>query len=206
MTSANSITKKCNHCRLRKLLSLFGRNKAMPDGLSLCCKKCKSESYRKYSRTKRGLIQMIYLDQKKSSIRRGYEPPKYSKTALLKWAISQPIFHDLYNEWAESGHKKHMRPSFDRTDDYKRYSLERLQIMTWQENNDKGRADTINGVNKKRLISVDQLSANGVKIKTHHSMSGAQRLTGVSKQGISSCCKGGRKSAGGYVWRYAPSG
>lgn len=29
-----------------------------------------------------------------------------------------------------------------------------------------------------------------------------QRELGIAQQSISACCKGNRKSAGGYIWRY----
>lgn len=39
-------------------------------------------------------------------------------------------------------------------------------------------------------------------IKTWDSMMDVERELGIAQQSISACCKGKRKSAGGYVWKY----
>ena len=40
-------------------------------------------------------------------------------------------------------------------------------------------------------------------IKFYCSQSDAQRITGISSSTIGECCKGKRKTAGGYIWKYA---
>ena len=37
----------------------------------------------------------------------------------------------------------------DRLNDYKGYSFDNIQLMTWQENKDKGHRDCLNGINNK---------------------------------------------------------
>lgn len=49
---------------------------------------------------------------------------------------------------------------------------------------------------------VDQLSTNGVFIRTFNSAKEAQQETGAQRSKICMCCKGLRKTAGGYCWRY----
>ncbi len=49
--------------------------------------------------------------------------------------------------------------------------------------------------------SVIQYDLDGVYINTYKSMAEAHRKTGVSTAGISQCCNGIQKQAGGYVWR-----
>ena len=43
-------------------------------------------------------------------------------------------------------------------------------------------------------------------LATFPSLSEAERVTGIANGNISNCCLGNRKSAGGYVWKYAFSG
>ena len=43
----------------------------------------------------------------------------------------------------------------------------------------------------------------GELLATFPSIREAERVTGINKGHISQCCNGKRKSAGGYVWRYA---
>ena len=49
---------------------------------------------------------------------------------------------------------------------------------------------------------VDQLSIDGKLIRTFDSAKEAESATGVLRSKICMCCKGQRKTAGGYKWRY----
>lgn len=51
--------------------------------------------------------------------------------------------------------------------------------------------------------AIEQYSKDGQLLKPWGSMSDASRATGISVNSISRCCRGGIKSAGGYVWKYA---
>ena len=62
---------------------------------------------------------------------------------------------------------------------------------------------TING--KKRSKPILQFSKDGTLIKEWPSLSEAYRHLGIACQNICTCLKGRRKSAGGFVWRYASS-
>ena len=48
-----------------------------------------------------------------------------------------------------------------------------------------------------------QLSIDGKLIAEYPSIRGASRQTGCNQSSICQCCKGKRKSVGGYIWRYA---
>ena len=47
---------------------------------------------------------------------------------------------------------------------------------------------------------VAQYTKDGILISTYKSYAEAERVTSVSNTGIRSCCKGERKTAGGYIW------
>lgn len=49
---------------------------------------------------------------------------------------------------------------------------------------------------------VVQLTTNFVEIATFQSAKVAEQLTGIKAPSIAAVCKGKRKSAGGYVWKY----
>lgn len=51
-----------------------------------------------------------------------------------------------------------------------------------------------------------QLSRDKVVINQFKSIMDAERLTGIGNSAIVRCCKGGRPTAGGYIWRYAERG
>lgn len=51
--------------------------------------------------------------------------------------------------------------------------------------------------------AVCMLNTDGVLLKVYSSIVEARDDTGILAQNISSCCRGERKSAGGYLWRYS---
>ena len=53
-----------------------------------------------------------------------------------------------------------------------------------------------------RLKAVNQYSLNQEFIENFKSASEASRLTGISKTCITRCCRGERKSSGGFIWNY----
>lgn len=58
-------------------------------------------------------------------------------------------------------------------------------------------------LSKNNTVAVVQLSKDGKEIAVFFSVSEAHRKTGVDIGHICRCCKGGSKTAGGYVWKYA---
>jgi len=149
--------------------------------------------YQKHYRTKKGLLTTIYKDQKATSIRRGDNPPNYTKEQLREWLYSQPLFHELFNEWELSGFDKMLVPSCE---------LDRLTLMTWQQNKDKGSHDIRNGINNKiskAVIGVHKLTD---KVVDFYSMREAERILKIANSDISRCCLGKSLSAGGYIWTF----
>ena len=197
-------SKNCTKCQELKPLSAYGKLIARKSGYSNVCKKCHNYINLCASRTKYGRISRIYSDQKARSKKHGYNPPSYSLNDLIILLLSKDLFNNIYCSWVASGYDKWESPSIDRIDDYKGYSLDNIQIMTWKENYDKGNSDAFNGLNNKRNIKVNQFSINGGLIKEHYSLHSAGREIGIGAQGVWNCCNGLTKSSGGFVWRYAP--
>ena len=108
----------------------------------------------------------------------------------------------LWNNWIESNYDKMTKPSVDRLDDYKGYSLDNIQLMTWEENKAKGSRDRKNGVNNKKSKAVLQYDLQGNLIKEYYSIMQAERETKISNVSISRVCNGKRKTAGGFKWKY----
>lgn len=55
----------------------------------------------------------------------------------------------------------------------------------------------------KGVYGILQYSKDGELIAEYPSIRGASRQTGCNQSSICQCCKGTRKSAGGYIWMYA---
>ena len=193
-------TKYCYKCDETKSHLDFHKNKTEKDGLYSACKVCHKEYNDERKKTKEGLISRIYSSQKTNSKTRNHVMPNYSLTEFMAWVLGQPVFHELYSAWVDSGFSTMLIPSCDRRNDYEPYTLEKLQIMTWQENKRKYYSDIKKGVNRKALKPVVQMTIDGLFISEHYSINHAERVTGVKSRNISKCVSGKRKSTGGFRW------
>lgn len=54
-----------------------------------------------------------------------------------------------------------------------------------------------------RIRKVDQYNKDGIFIKTWGSIKQAAKELSITEQHISGCCRGKRKTAGGFIWKYA---
>ena len=107
-------TKECKKCGISKGTSDFYKRAKSKDGLRCYCKECEISDVAKYGRTIRGLVRRIYLNQIKTSERRGHTPPSYTREQLYEWITSQEIFEHLYDSWVSSGYDMDKTPSVDR--------------------------------------------------------------------------------------------
>lgn len=194
--------KVCPQCNQLKYLSDFHKDKSSKYGTKAKCKKCVNANGTKYRRTKTGLISHIYSHQRSTSRRRKMDMPKYTKQEFVEWILSKSIFHKLYINWKESKYEKMLSPSVDRIDDYKNYSFDNIQLMTWEENLKKAITDIKSGKNNKTCKAVTQYDLKGIKIKEYHSISAAQKETKTAHSCISECCNNKRKTANGFIWKF----
>ena len=190
--------KQCIKCGKFKKKGEFTKWVYSPDGVYHTCKKC----YRISRKTKINKIKTIYSSQITTSIKRTNVLPNYTKQELINWCLDQSLYHKLYTKWEGSNYNKRLAPSCDRIDDYKPYTLDNLQLMTWEENERKGNNDRKSGINNKHSKAIIQYNKEHKLIGNYYSIHEAERKTGISFQNISACCRGKRKSAGGYIWEY----
>jgi hypothetical protein len=142
----------------------------------------------------------MYQTQKASSKKRGHELPMYTKEELQTWLLQQPHFDTLYNDWEKSNFDKWLKPSIDRLDDYKPYTLDNIQLMTWQENCEKSKLDRKEGRNNKINRTVYQFTIDGEFIKEHHSTREVRRLfkAEIKQRNM----KNGIQYSKGYKWTF----
>jgi len=197
------LEKYCPRCRTTRLASEFYKNNKHKSGLSSYCKVCNSSYSKHKKRTKEGLVKRMYWSQRTNAKQRGHHLPFYTKQELKDWLYSQKIFHELYDNWKSSGFEKSLTPSCDRLDDYKSYTLDNLQVVTWIENNQRSHKDMISGVNNKRGKPVVGVNIYTGERFEFHSIHEAGRKTPADYQNIWKCIKGKYNSAGGYKWEYA---
>lgn len=197
------IMKQCRVCKQTKTPEEFYKKTSSPDGYMGLCKICDSEKRLIHQHTKIGVVNRIYSTQVNNSKTRNHEPPAYTKQELKEWLFSQDKFHALYNNWVNSNYNKWLKPSCDRSDDYKGYSLDRLSVMTWQENFNKGHSDRASGINNKANKSITQLTKDNRFVRKYHSVNYAHRVNKFDVSFIIKCCKNKCEYAYGYKWEYA---
>ena len=192
------MTKKCTGCKKVKDVSKFRKGHKE-------CSYCENECVKKYFKTKIGVCNQIYSSQKSSSKKRDHRPPEYSKQDFKEWLFSQTLFHELYEEWVQSGYKRRLKPSVDRKHDDIHYCMKNIQLMTWGENLNRhsiARMDGISGHGGEPHTPVVQYTKDGEFVEEYISQREAYRQTSIATSHICSCCKGKRKTTGGYVWKY----
>ena len=135
----------------------------------------------------------------------------FSKDDFIMWIENEHSieFDKLFSEWIESGFLKNKVPSIDRIDDYKSYIFENMQILTWEENNLKGKLSEKNKNHMRQMtkrifskivaqINIDKKTV----INTFPSVREAGRQLCIDASGISKCCRGEIKSYKGFGWKY----
>jgi len=157
---------------------------------------------RLWRKTKAGFINSLYLRNKHRNLNAGFGTIPYSLAEFKDWLNNESSFESLWKIYVNSGYLKNLAPSVDRLNDYQGYSLSNIQIITWEDNDAKGHKDRLEGRNNKISKAVIQYDLNENFINEFVSAMEAKRQTKISNTHIGLCCRGIRKTAGGYVWKY----
>jgi hypothetical protein len=177
-----------------KICKICKKEKPITDFYSTYCKVCSNEKNKEYRHTLNGFLRNVYDHQRRSSKKRRHQPPAYTFKELSRWFVSQPNWEDLWLKWENSNYLKDLRPSIDRLDDSKGYSFDNIRLITWRENYMKEI--------EKQKVKVNQYDLEGNYIKTFESIHDADRHTNIDYRNIQAVCKGERKTADFYQWRY----
>ena len=160
----------------------------------------------KYRRTKKGLVNLIYCNQKSSSKRRGHSGPSYSKQELKEWLYSQEFFHLLFDNWKRLDYQKGYSPSVDRLDDSLGYSFSNIQLTDWKTNNKKRAlqvraGDVYDGPHPHKKVM--QYSQDGDFLAEYISCAETSRVLGLERRGITYACgKSISHKYYGFIFKY----
>ena len=151
-----------------------------------------------YRRTKLGVLTNAYNKQIERCKKYNRDIPTYSLKEFQDKFWNDNKFNSIYWAWVEGGFKKEIKPSFDRIDATKSYSFNNIQILTWQENREKGDKEKINIY----TTALNMYDIQGNFIKSFNSTKDAVRETGINQSLITGCCRGKYSRAKDYVFKY----
>ncbi len=129
---------RCARCRKVKEKSEFREEtKNIYRKKSSWCEECFVDYQKGLTHTTEGLIKRMITNQKKSSQLRGHLPPDYTFYKLSRWLYTETKFIYLFEQWEKSGWEPGLIPSIDRLNESQGYSLDNIQVITWNENRQK---------------------------------------------------------------------
>lgn len=96
------------------------------------------------------VFRKMYLSQITHAKERGQHAPTYTYEEFLEWLNNQPHLEKLWNVWCASNYDTKLKPSVDRIDETKSYTIENIQLITWEDNYRKAQHDRKTG---KRLLT-----------------------------------------------------
>lgn len=128
------MSKKCRKCKETKGLENFNVNSIYADGYDNVCVLCSREYQRNRARSKEGLIKKLFNTQKSNSKIRGMVFNDYSFKEFRSWCLNKSDFNRIYQDWADSGYLKNLKPSIDRIEETKPYAINNIRVVTWVEN------------------------------------------------------------------------
>jgi len=187
--------KVCPQCKKEKKFDKFTKGDKR-------CRKCLAKKALKYRKSKAGVLSIIYAAQKQSSKKRNHPMPNYTKEELGVWLHKQELFNLLFRVWELKNYDKYFKPSCDRVDSLKSYTLDNLELTTWGDNERLYKLeDNKRGLQSDIYRPVNQYTMNMVFVATYTSINEAMRITGATN--IGRAIKDEYKHAGGFKWRYA---
>lgn len=123
-------------------------------------KENKNKHTHKYEKTHRGFLMRLYRNMQ--SRIEGVQRTKahlYSGLNLLAreefycWAMSDPTFYTLFENWKQSGYERKLTPSVDRIDSSVGYTLDNMEFVTMSENSRRGDISRHENTRNTRLSS-----------------------------------------------------
>lgn len=150
------------------------------------------QNTRRYRQTKKGVLTNMFNHMK---IRHSIS---FSLKQYQDRFMEDRKFNKLYKEWVKSKYNKQYKPSLDRIDNKKEYTVENTQMLSWAENRFKQSATD---GKKGRKPPVVQIQGDKI-IKIFKSQRHCVKELGISQGNLSSVLNGKRDTVNGYRFIY----
>ena len=125
--------------------------------------------------------------------------PSYTLKDLHNKYLTDRKFNRLFNEWVKHKYDKQFKPSIDRINSNKSYTMDNIHILTWAENRFKQTMER-----RSRKGEVAQIMGDEI-IAVFKSQRDVIKKTGLSQGNLSMALNGIRQYCGGYKWKYINS-
>lgn len=178
--------KKCTRCEEVKGIDKFSK---CGKNLSSICKNCRSDMYYEEKGEAKSIIYKIYRSQKACSKTREMPLPNYTRDELFDWVVSQPHFEKLRSNYIQSGFDKYLVPSCDRLNERLPYTLDNIELVTW-EDNFKRSIEVIKSGERDISQPIIELQYPELSyIAEHPTYKSVRTKYGVSVGDVCQCCK-----------------
>lgn len=144
----------------------------------------------KYRKTKKGVLTNMFNHMKKR------HPIEFSLIDFQDRFLEDKKFNRLYTEWIKSNFQKQLKPSLDRINNKKEYTIKNTQMLNWAENRYK---QSMEGRNRNGAV-IQMIGSKVINI--FKSQREAVVRTGISQSNMSSVLNGKRKTVNGYNFIY----
>ena len=142
-----------------------------------------------YYRTMNGFLTHRYASMKQRNV------VSFSKEELSKWLdCRKRLFEKLLIEWKKNGFKREFSPSINRIDDFKGYSIDNIELITWKKNNELG----INSIKTKKQKERPVTLHKGNENVDFNSIKDACKFLNVTHQSVCKVVNGKYKTCKGY--------
>ena len=198
------VTLKCSVCGSYKTTESFSKEVGRARGFSYTCKSCVREYTQRRNNSYEGVIKQAYNHQVQNSKKRGHPPPDYTIEQLITYCESHG-YKDLYNNYLISCRDIKLRPSVDRLDSTIGYTLENIELVTWEVNNKRANEERLLGKGSQSNFCqpVVRISNEGAEV-LYHSMAEAERQNNIGNrdgQRLTNYFRIKGKKCGGFRWR-----
>ena len=152
----------------------------------------------RYRISPKGVLTNIYHKQIERCKKKGVSLPTYSLNEFHERFLNDEKFQDIYSNWVNNGCQYYDKPSIDRIDPDKGYSMDNIQVLTWRENREKGDRENA----RRKTTAIVMFDRNGNKLREFESIKEAVKETNLHQGLIVAVCQGLRNHTGGFVFRY----